>query len=430
MPYNVFMQNSFDVVIVGGGAAGIMAALSVKKWHPEKTVAICEKSFELGRKLLVSGAGRCNLTNKHIQDEYMKYFHGDTQCISSVFNQFGYEDIIHFFTALGIPTYEEKKTGTGKMFPVIDQAKTIRDIFVDALNEQGVGILLDTPVSKLIRKNDVWDIETPKGQYHASVVILTTGGKTYPALGSDGSGYELAAQCGHTIVQPVVSAVPLVAKNPLSQYLQGERILAKITYGDGQQKSEYVGEVLFTQYGFSGPAILSASHDISLKLNRNHASSVAVTFSFLPHASYEDAKKILQDRIQRHSTLPVSHALWGLVTEKIAGALCGVAKLPKDARCGQIDENQIEQLLEVVTRYTVDITGTRGWNEAEFTAGGVDVAEVDSDTLESKVREGLYMAGEILDVDGAVGGFNLSWAWSSGFVAGKLQKGNKNVSVA
>lgn len=415
-------NNVFDVAIIGGGAAGIMAALSAKFHHPDCSVAIVDRTTELGRKFLTSGAGRGNLTNSNLSKGPEGFFHGDMAFIWSIFNQFGYADIVKFFNDLGVPLYEEKKTNRGKIFPVIDHAKTVRDMLVDALVEKGITIFCNTAVSAITKKDDRWVTSSDKGEFVSRTLILSAGGKTYPSLGSDGSGYELAASLGHTIISPVVSAVPIVSKNILSHLLQGEKMVMQATAViGGQDRTTSVGDVMFTQYGFSGPAILDISYDISIRIHREEKHDTAVRLSFFPNTSAEEVKTLLTERWKKHSRLPVAHGLWGFLTQKASGAVCAAAEIPRERLSGDLTQEEIDRITGVLASFTADVTDTRGWNEAEFTAGGVDTGEVYSQSLASKKADGLYVAGEMLNVDGQVGGFNLSWAWASGWVAGKMQ---------
>jgi predicted Rossmann fold flavoprotein len=411
----------FDVCVVGGGPAGIMAALSVKKHHPEKTVVILDRTFELARKLLIIGAGRGNLTNVNLKDHPERFYFDHKDFVASVFSQFSYADIIQFLENLGLILYEEVKSGRGKIFPTINHAKTVRDMLVDEVAAQKIEIRTNTEVTQLIRNDTHWQLKTNESLFSVSAVILTAGGCTYPALGSNGSGYALVEALGHTIITPVPSAVPLVSKNLLSHLLQGETAKMKVTsIIDSAEKDSAVGEVMFTQYGLSGPAIFDVSRDISIHINRNHKNGVLLYISFFPDVERDVVEDMVSARISGHPHYPISHVLWGLLTEKCAAAICEVCQLPKELVAGDLTPEQLQRMVKTLTSYEVSVTGTRGWNEAEFATGGVDISEVDVRSLSSKKVHELYFAGEVLDIDGMVGGYNLSWAWTSGWLAGKL----------
>lgn len=412
---------NIDCCIIGGGPAGIMAALSVRHYFPDSRIVILEKSNELARKLPISGAGRGNLTNVHLRDSALSFYHGDQNIISSVFSQFGFDDIVRFFTDLGIPLYEEIKTEKGKLFPVIDHAKTVRDILAMELNHASIEVFLNSPVISLEKHDFSWMVKTNEREFSCTSIVLATGGKSYPALGSDGSGFELAKRLGHTIVEPVISAVPLVSKNILSHYLQGEKIRASVTVViDGKDIHMENGEVLFTQYGFSGPAVFDVSRECSVRINREQKSDVILRISFVPHIPGGELPDLLRKRFENNADFLVSTALWGLVSEKVANAICAAASIPKGQKSRECSQDELHKIQNILTGFEASITGTRGWNEGEFTAGGISTDEINPATLESKLKKRVFFAGEMIDVDGAVGGFNLSWAWASGWVAGKL----------
>lgn len=412
-------MNSYDVIIIGGGAAGMMAGISAKKHHPDLHVAILDRTFELGRKLLTAGAGRGNLTNVNLEEGPAGYFHGDQEFIQAVFSQFGYADIMNFFHELGVPTYMELKTGKGKIFPSIDHAKTIRDMLVEYLKFLKVDMICNSHVDSLAYST-LWTVQAKEISYTANVVILSAGGKTYPALGSDGSGYTLASSLGHTIVDPVVSAVPIVSKNILSHFLQGEKMDMRATaYIDGNKISEARGDVMFTQYGFSGPAIFDISRDFSIRINREQGSGCRVHLCFFPDETPVTLRAILDKKWNAFPSYAVSASLWGLVTQKTAGGICASLKFPKEKCCTDLTEEEKQSIVHLLMDFSSDVEGTRGWNEGEFTAGGVKTSEIDPNTMRSTVQPKLGFAGELVDVDGAVGGFNLSWSWASGWIAGK-----------
>ena len=408
-------MNTYDIAIIGGGAAGMMAAFSAREHHNDASIVIVDHTFELGRKILVAGAGRGNLTNANVEDDNFTHFHGNPNVIKEIFSQYNGKKIQAFFENLGVPLYEEQKTGRGKIFPVVDNAKTVRDILVDELQKQHIEILTSTEVTGISKNEHGWIISADKDDILSQTLILACGGMTYPSLGSNGLGYTLARSIGHTIIEPVPSAVPLVAKSVLCHFLQGERITMEVS----TKEHTYMGDVLFTQYGISGTAIFDISRDISIQLNREHTQSVPLYLSFFPGVGKEEVLSIVEKRLLRDPHQLVARSLWGLFTVKVANAICAAANIQKETTASTLTNEEKMNLVSTLTRYELTITGTRGWNEAEFTSGGIAMDEVDARTLASKKATHLYIAGELLDVDGDVGGYNLSWAWASGWVAGK-----------
>ena len=435
-------MNNFDLVIIGGGAAGIMSAISAKRSNPELSVCIIDRTFALGRKILVCGAGRCNITNIHLNEEVdSRYYGASKPFISSIFSQFGYIDIVHFFSELGVELYTERKTDIGKVFPVTDQAKTITAVLENELKILDIKVFLNTEVTS-IEKGELFNIKTraveltdrqkkeygeigdntPK-EFTSKYLILSAGGKTYPALGSNGSGYDLAMKFGHKIVEVVPSALPLVLSKNIFKGISGLKMDIEATsIIGGEEIKKSSDDVMFTDYGLSGPAILNISREISIELNRSNSNKrkCEVKLNFFPGKSIEEVKNILNDRWLRRPNLTLSKSLIGIFPNRICeflGTYIGYG----DEIVNDLSVTQKEKIFSVLTSLHVEVSETRSWNEAEFTAGGIDINDVKEQTLESKLIPGLYLAGEILDVDGDVGGFNLSWAWASGYVAGKLK---------
>lgn len=427
-------SKNYDLVIIGGGAAGIMSAISCKKHHPECKVAIIDRTFALGRKILVAGAGRCNITNINLDSSAEnRYYGAEKDFIKSIFTQFNYQDIVEFFNELGIELYLERKTNIGKLFPITDQAKTITSLLEDELNRLKVDIFLNNDCEKITKlSNEKFEIisqpieqNQPKGEkvkFESRYLIISAGGKTYPALGSNGSGYTLAQSLGHNIIGPVPSALPLEGKNPLSHELQGVKFEIEVTSFINREKIKTTSDdVMFTQYGLSGPAILNISREISIHINREGKNQAEVMLNFFPNKNINEVKDLLQRRWNKRPDQSIEKSLFGLFPNKISSAILNISSINKEKQVKTVTSEEMQNLLTNLTSYRIQITGTKGWNEAEFTAGGVDASQLYSTTLESKLCKNLYFCGEIMDVDGDVGGFNLSWAWSSGFVAGSLK---------
>jgi len=414
----------YDVIIIGGGAAGIMAAFSVKKQHPGFTIAIIERSFALGRKILVSGAGRCNLTNVNLQTDPVKhYYTEEPELITSVFKQFGYREILDFFHSLGILTYEEQKNNSGKIFPITDQAKNVVAILLDHLEQSAVEVKLEQEVTRIQKTEQGYLIRIRDPQHKqidlfANAVILAAGGQTYPALGANGSGFELARDLGHTIITPVPAAVSLTSKDKICHNLQGVKVPVSVaSVINGEYIKSSAGDLIFTNYGVSGSAVLNLSREISINFNRGPKERTNLSVCFVLS---KDPARFFTDFCKEQAETKIGIALYGFLPIKLADFICRDLSLNTDLNVNKLSENELKRLFTALTQWQITILGTRGWNEAEFTAGGINTAEVNAKTLESNLKNDLFLCGEVLDVDGDIGGFNLSWAWASGWVAGKL----------
>ena len=392
-------MDNLDTLIIGGGAAGITAAISAG--CKGASVVLCEKMPQLGKKILTSGNGRCNLLNDKL-DSYC-YNPAAQDFVKSVFAAFGKADIENFFKELGLEVYSENN----RIFPVTKQSSSVLKVLEMELKRLRVGIELNFEAVDISCSKKGFAVKSKSDRtIESSNLIIACGGKTYPALGSDGSSYGFAKWFGHSIIEPVPSAVPVVAKDRICHLLQGQKIsAAALSIIDGNVTNEATGEILFTKYGLSGTAILDVSRDISVAINREKKKDVAVSIDMVPFMDRGKLKLELEKRTGKG--LDAEDILTGILPNKFGTAL-------KDLFSG-CDCNAIAGALK---DRRFKITGTRGWNEAEFTAGGIDVSEVKKETLESKLKEGLYFAGEILDVDGKRGGYNLAWAWASGFIAG------------
>jgi hypothetical protein len=392
-------MKKFSVAIVGGGAAGMVAAIGAKR--KGSSVVICEKMPQLGKKILISGSGRCNLCNDDLSAAH--YNEAARPLVTSIFSRFGKSDIVDFFNGLGLELYSKD----GRVFPMTNQASSVVKVLEMELRRAAIPVELDFEAATIADAAEGFVITSRKGAtVQCGTLIMTGGGKTYPALGSDGKAHELARRFGHSIIGPVPSAVPLTARDPLCHLLQGQKIFAgaKAIIG-GTIAGSSSGELLFTKYGLSGTAILDISEEVSIAIHRHHSNDVVVSVDMVPFMS----EKELTDELVRRLDLQFAGEdfLTGILPNKFSAALASL-----------LERREVPHAVNILKDRRFKISGTRGWNEAEFTCGGVAVNEVDEHTLESKLKKGLYFAGEVLDVQGERGGYNLAWAWASGFVAG------------
>ncbi len=387
--------------IVGGGASGIVAAISAARQGDR--VVVCEKTRQLGKKILASGNGRCNLSNENL--DRSGYNPKSRALVTDILARFGRERISDFFSGLGVILYSED----ARIFPVTNQSATVLRALELELSRLSIPVELGFDVVHIDRNAGKYSLISKSGKrVECDNIIIACGGKSYPAYGSDGGGFQLARRFNHSIVEPVPSCVPIVTRNPLCHSLQGQKIkaTAKAIIAK-EERLESCGELLFTKYGLSGTAILDISRDISIALNRSAKMDAEVTVDMAPFISKERLRAELICRAKDKRAQ--EDMLIGILPNKFAPALKKIVDL-KDA----------ERAASIIKGIRFKIEGTRGWNEADFTAGGVDSREVNKRTLESVFARGLYFAGEVLDVDGQRGGYNLAWAWASGYVAGLL----------
>lgn len=394
------MSADFDVAILGGGASGITAAIAAKR--AGKSVVIYERMPKLGKKVIASGNGRCNLLNENINESF--YNASARPLVKNIFSKFGKSDILDFFTGLGLQMYSDG----GRIFPVTNQSSSVLKVLEMEMERLAIPVEFNFEVADIADTKGWFTLSEKSGRkISANALVIASGGKSYPAFGADGSSYRFAEQFGHKIIEPVPCAVALVAKDPLCHPLQGQKISASAkAIIDGNLVSQAQGEVLFTKYGLSGTAILDISREISIAINRSGKKQAVIIIDMVPFMKETALRAEIEGRLKNFSSM--EDIVAGILPNKFGAALSNILKT-KDAL----------SIARSLKSKEFIVTGTRGWNEADFTAGGVSVEEIKIDNLESKFKKSLYFAGEILDVDGARGGYNLAWAWASGIVAGK-----------
>lgn len=400
------------VVVIGGGAAGMMAALSAR-WAGASVVLI-EPNEKLGRKLYITGKGRCNLTNNTTPEGVLQNVPRNGRFLYSAVTRFPPAAVMEYFEHLGVPLKTERG---GRVFPCSDRAADVIDALFFALKKAGVTLLRDRATALELQDGKVTGVVLEGQTLSAGAVVLATGGLSYPATGSTGDGYRLAQQAGHTIVEPRPSLVPLEEAGETCAQMQGLS-LKNVTFTLKNQKKKVVfqeqGEMLFTHFGLSGPLVLSASA---------HANWAKDTYTGIIDLKPALDEEKLEARILRDVAQAPNKAfhnfLEGLLPRLMVPVAGQRAQIPPDMPVNTLTKAQRRRLVETMKHFTVSIAGPRPIKEAIITAGGVKTGEVDPGTMMSKKAPGLFLAGELLDVDAYTGGFNLQIAWCTGRAAGE-----------
>lgn len=403
---------SVKLIVIGGGAAGMVAAISAKRNGAE--VTILERNPRLGKKILATGNGRCNYTNRFLD---VKNYHGkNPKFVYSPLSQFNVDETLSFFETLGIaPAVEEG----GKVFPLSFQASSVLDVLRYELEELGVEILYDAFVKDIEKKKEKFSVKLKDGKkIKGDKVIISTGGNAMPSSGSDGNGYNLAKGLGHSVVEVFPGLVQLKLEEDFLKSIAGVKVIGTVTLmHKNKLLREDRGDILFTNYGISGPPILQLSRK-SLEL-LNSGKSPILKVSIIDSMDKEELRERLNMRFSNMPKKTVEIGLIGLINKKLIPVILKEIKVDRLKNVANLSNEDIEKLASILTDWRFEIKGSKSWTDAQVTAGGIDTKEIDSSTMESKLIKGLYFAGEIIDIDGDCGGFNLQWAWSSGYIAGQ-----------
>jgi len=405
-----------QVIVVGGGAAGLMAAGQAAELGAE--TLLLEKMNRPGRKLRIAGKGRCNLTNVVPLSEFITHFGPNGRFLRQAFSRFFTSELVAFFEELGVRTVAERG---GRVFPVSGQAQDVVDALVRWVGERGVTLRTRSPVERLLVEGGrVVGVQVSRGRvYRADAVIVATGGASYPATGSTGDGYRLAESVGHTIVPIRPALVPLETAGDIAPRLQGLslRNVTVRVWVDGKKQAEAFGEMLFTHFGLSGPIILSLSRQVvdALRL----AQRVILSIDLKPALDERKLDARLLRDLDAHGKQQFRTFLKGLLPRKLIPVCIDLTGIRPDKAGHQITAQERKRLRMWLKDFRLEVTGYRPFTEAIITAGGVDTREVNPRTMASRLVEGLYFAGEVLDVDADTGGYNLQAAFSTGWVAGR-----------
>ena len=398
-----------EIAVIGGGASGMMAAITARK--SGKEVVILERKDRILKKVLITGNGRCNITN--VNANISNYFGKNISSVENILNSFNPQDTMDFFNGLGIMCNEENR---GKVYPLSGQASSVVDALRFEAERLGVRIETEFYVRKIEKEGFKFKIYSEeRKKIEAGRVIIAAGGQSYPELGSNGSGFELAKELGHSVTKLSPSIVQLKSEKHQVKGLQGIKTDVAVTaYGDNKKICTYDGELLFTDYGISGNVVFNISFVMPLYKN------VEFEIDFMEKFDYNELYEILKERKKIMSHLTMENYFNGMINKKLGqflSKMSGIEKLSKPVK--DLNDSEIGKLCTVLKKYRVKILDTTGFKNAQVTAGGVSLNEVNTETLESKIVKGLYFSGEVLDVYGECGGFNLQWAWASGYIAGK-----------
>ena len=390
----------------------MMAAITAAKLGSK--VTLLEKMPALGRKLLLTGQGRCNVTNNLDPRQFIADCGPGARFLHGALNRFFSQDTLDFFEQLGVHMVLERG---GRYFPESQRSIDILLALQKALKQAGVDIITNASALKITKRSEGFHIAMPGESYTADSLIIATGGKSYPATGSTGDGYGFAEKFGHTLVPPRPSDVPLTVKEDFVKQLQGLSLKnVELKFSQGKNKATFFGEMLFTHYGISGPIALDASRQVGQWLKDG---PVQCSLDLKPALSNEVLDQRLLRDIDTQGRKTYKNLLKGLLPSSLIPVFADLSRIDPATLVNQLNKGQRSEIKKLLKGIDFTVTGLRGYDEAVVTAGGVNLTEIDPRTMESKIISGLYFCGEILDLDGPCGGYNLQIAWSTGFTAGK-----------
>lgn len=402
------------VGIIGGGASGLVAAIGAARNGAEVTVI--EHMDRVGKKILSTGNGRCNLTNYKMEEDC--YRCGRKDFPMQVIRKVNVNETLEFFMELGIVP----KNRNGYIYPNSDQAASVLDVLREEIERLKIRILLSCHVEKIEKKNGGFFIHTDQGTVETDALILAAGSKAAPSTGSDGSGYEYARQLGHSIIKPLPALVQLRCQGNMYKQMAGIRTEAEVSLqADGITLAKDKGELQITDYGLSGIPVFQVSRYAARALDEKK--KVRVYVDFMPGWDNSESFRLLKKRALLLAYKPAAELFTGMLNRKLAQVLLKLAGIDGNISCGSLTGKQLEKICKELKEYEAVVMSVNPFANAQVCCGGVDTNEIDETTMESRFCPGLYMAGEILDVDGICGGYNLQFAWSSGLIAGRCAAG-------
>lgn len=404
-----------SVVVIGGGAAGLMAAVIAGREGAK--VTLLEKMNYVGKKMGITGKGRCNITNACDMSDFIKNTPGNGKFLYGAYERFTNEDLLQLLHDAGLETKVERG---GRVFPASDSALDVRNTFMKLMKHYGVDVHLEEPVKKLLVDDGVvTGVVTDKETYHADAVVIATGGKSYPATGSTGDGYMLAAQVGHKITDIRPSLVPIVTEESWVKDLMGLslRNVELSVVAKNKVQAKMFGEMMFTHFGITGPIVLSLSHTVGKLMRKKNIGTIGLDINLKPALSPEILDKRLQKDFDLYSKKQLINGMKDLLPSRLIPLIIELAGIDPQKPINQISKEERQQIGYMLQHMPLTVKGLRPVEEAIVTAGGISLKEFNPKTMESKLVKGLYGAGEVLDIDAFTGGYNLQAAFSTGYVA-------------
>ena len=403
------------VVVIGGGAAGLMAAVIAGREGAK--VTLLEKMNYVGKKMGITGKGRCNITNACDMSDFIKNTPGNGKFLYGAYERFTNEDLLQLLHDAGLETKVERG---GRVFPASDSALDVRNTFMKLMKHYGVDVHLEEPVKKLLVDDGVvTGVVTDRETYHADAVVIATGGKSYPATGSTGDGYILAAQVGHKITDIRPSLVPIVTEESWVKDLMGLslRNVELSVVAKNKVQAKMFGEMMFTHFGITGPIVLSLSHTVGKLMRKKNIGTIGLDINLKPALSPETLDKRLQKDFDLYSKKKLINGMKDLLPSRLIPLIIELAGIDPQKPINQISKEERQQIGYMLQHMPLTVKGLRPVEEAIVTAGGISLKEFNPKTMESKLVKGLYGAGEVLDIDAFTGGYNLQAAFSTGYVA-------------
>ena len=403
------------VVVIGGGAAGLMAAVIAGREGAK--VTLLEKMNYVGKKMGITGKGRCNITNACDMSDFIKNTPGNGKFLYGAYERFTNEDLLQLLHDAGLETKVERG---GRVFPASDSALDVRNTFMKLMKHYGVDVHLEEPVKKLLIDDGVvTGVVTDKETYRADAVVIATGGKSYPATGSTGDGYILAAQVGHKITDIRPSLVPIVTEESWVKDLMGLslRNVELSVVAKNKVQAKMFGEMMFTHFGITGPIVLSLSHTVGKLMRKKNIGTIGLDINLKPALSPETLDKRLQKDFDLYSKKQLINGMKDLLPSRLIPLIIELAGIDPQKPINQISKEERQQIGYMLQHMPLTVKGLRPVEEAIVTAGGISLKEFNPKTMESKLVKGLYGAGEVLDIDAFTGGYNLQAAFSTGYVA-------------